>query len=122
MSEYNPKYTVAIQAASTSTKYDITPVLTNISLGEPDSEIAQKVGGDSSPIQPFKGEVPSAGTGEQKVEINMGGVTIEIKADSSKPLIENIEEQEQEIAERVAAIFKNVLGAQFANMPLKGGA
>lgn len=43
MSEYNPKYTVAIQAASTSTKYDITPILTNISLGEPDSEIAQKV-------------------------------------------------------------------------------
>ena len=43
MSEYNPKYTVAIQAASTSTKYDITPVVTNLSLSEPDSEIAQKV-------------------------------------------------------------------------------
>lgn len=78
------------------------------------------VGGESAPIQPFKGEVPT-GSGEQKIEINMGGVNIEIKADGNKSMIENIEDQEQEIAERVAAIFKNVFSAQFANMPVKGG-
>lgn len=79
------------------------------------------IGGDSEPIKPFEGEVKS-GSGEQKIEINMGGVTIEIKTDGSKSISESIEEQEQEIAEKVAKIFKNVLGAQFANMPLRGGA
>lgn len=79
------------------------------------------IGGDSEPIQPFEGEVTS-GSGEQKIEINMGGVTIEIKADSSKPMLENIEEQEEEIAKKVAQIFTNVFKAKFANMPAKGGA
>lgn len=79
------------------------------------------IGGDSEPIKPFESEV-KAGSGEQKIEINMGGVTIEIKTDGSKSISESIEEQEQEIAEKVAKIFKNVLGAQFANMPLRGGA
>ena len=78
------------------------------------------IGGDSEPIKPFNGEV-KAGSGEQKIEINMGGVTIEINADGNKSISESIEEQEQEIAEKVAKIFKNVLGAQFANMPLRGG-
>lgn len=79
------------------------------------------IGGDSEPIQPFEGDVKS-GSGEQKIEINMGGVTIEIKADSSKPMLENIEEQEEEIAKKVAQIFTNVFKAKFANMPAKGGA
>lgn len=78
------------------------------------------VGGSySEPIQTFNSEIPA---GDKKIEINMGGVTIEIKADGSKPMVENIEDQEQEIAEKVAEIFKNVFSAQFANMPLKGGA
>ena len=79
------------------------------------------IGGDSEPIKPFEGEIKS-GSGEQKIEINMGGVTIEIKADSSKPMLENIEEQEEEIAKKVAQIFTNVFKAKFANMPAKGGA
>ena len=76
------------------------------------------VGGESAPIQAFDGDVP-AGKGEQKIEINMGGVNIEIKADGNKSMVENIEDQEEAIAEKVAAIFKSVFSAQFANMPLK---
>lgn len=79
------------------------------------------VGGDSEPIRPYDNEI-STGSGEQKIEINMGGVNIEIKADPNKSMVENIEDQEQAIAEKVAAIFKSVLSAQFANMPAKGGA
>ncbi|MBR5193090.1 MAG: tape measure protein [Bacteroidaceae bacterium] len=60
--------------------------------------------------------------GGQKVEINMGGVTIEIKTDANKSMVQNIEEQEEEIAKKVAEIFKNVFSAQFANRPAKGGA
>lgn len=77
------------------------------------------VGGESTPIQPFKGEISTAK--ENKIEINMGGVTIEIKTDGNKSVKQSIEEQEQEIAEKVAEIFKNVLSAQFANIPLRGG-
>lgn len=77
------------------------------------------VGDDSTPIKTFDGEIH--GSGEKKIEINMGGVTIEIQTDGNKTVVENIEEQEQAIAEKVAAIFKNVFSAQFANMPLKEG-
>lgn len=75
------------------------------------------VGGDSSFIPPMVGKITPSG--EQTIEINMGGVTIEIKADGNKSMVDNIEDQEQEIAEKVAEIFKNVFSAQFANMPLK---
>lgn len=77
------------------------------------------VGGDSTTIRPYEGEISSGK--ENKIEINLGGVTIEIKTDGSKSIVENIEDQEQQIAEKVAEIFKNAFSAQFANMPLKGG-
>lgn len=78
------------------------------------------VGGDSGTIKPYEGDIQS--NGDNTIEINMGGVTIEIHADGNKSMLENIEEQEQEIAEKVATIFKNVLGAQFANIPVRGNA
>ena len=78
------------------------------------------VGGNSEPIKPFAGNVQDSG--EKKIEINMGGVTIEIKTDGNKSIVESIEDQEEEIANKVAAIFKNVFSAQFANTPVKGGA
>lgn len=75
------------------------------------------VGGDAPvPI------IQSDGGGSQKVEINMGGVTIEIKADGNKSMVQNIEEQAEEIAKQVAEQFKNIFSAQFANRPAKGGA
>ena len=77
------------------------------------------VGGDNAPIKSYEGDVTS-GSGEQRIEVNMGGVTIEIKTDGSKSIAQNIEDQEQEIAEKVAAIFRNVFSAQFANTPLRG--
>lgn len=41
MATYNPKYTVAIIAGST--KYDVTPAITKLTLQESDGEIAQKM-------------------------------------------------------------------------------
>lgn len=43
MATYNSKYTVAIIAASTSTKYDVTQAVTQLSIQESKGEIAQKV-------------------------------------------------------------------------------
>lgn len=74
-------------------------------------------GGLTSPIIPIGG----AGGG-QKVEVNVGGVTISINGNGNGSLLQNIEEQEEEIAKKVAEIFKNVFSAQFANRPAKGGA
>lgn len=78
------------------------------------------VGGDTAPIVPYNGKISS--DGEQNIEINMGGVTIEIKADSSKSMAQNIEDQEEEIAKKVAQIFNKVFSAQFANRPARGEA
>lgn len=43
MATYKPKYIVSILAKSTSTKYDVTPVVTKLTLQESDGEIAQRV-------------------------------------------------------------------------------
>lgn len=43
MAAYNPKYTVAIIAESTSRQYDVTPAITSLTLKEMDNEIAQRV-------------------------------------------------------------------------------
>lgn len=77
-------------------------------------------GGDSTPIRTYDREIP-AGNGEQKIEVNMGGVVIEIKTDGNQSIVDSIEEQEEEIANKIATIFKNVFSAQFANTPAKGG-
>ena len=77
-------------------------------------------GGLTSPIIPHGGA--DLGGGSQKVEINMGGVTIEINTNGNGSIMQSIEEQEEEIAKKVAEIFKNVFSAQFANRPARGGA
>lgn len=58
--------------------------------------------------------------GGNSIQVNVGGVTIEIKAEDGKTLKESIESQKDAIAEQVAEIFNNVFEAQFANMPSRG--
>ena len=59
------------------------------------------------------------GTGNGGIQVNMGGVTIQVNGGGD--VLGSIEAQKEEIAEQVAAIFYRVLEAQYKNMPAKGG-
>lgn len=60
------------------------------------------------------------GSGSTTVQVNVGGVTIEVKGDGSGDAAKAISQNHKEIAEQVAAIFNEVFKAQFENMPAKG--
>lgn len=63
-------------------------------------------------------------TGGQTVQIEVGGITVEIhvNATGKENIAAAIKEQAAEIAETVAGIMVDALGGQFENTPLRGGA
>lgn len=65
-----------------------------------------------------------AGTGGQDVQVDMGGVTVQVNVNGNDTnnISEAIKAQAGEIADTVAGIFADALGAQFANTPTRGGA
>ena len=65
------------------------------------------------------GPVEAAG---QTVQINVGGITVEVQVGSDGSITEAIRAQAEEIAETVAGIFAEAFTAQFANTPATGGA
>lgn len=62
--------------------------------------------------------------GGQSVQVDIGGLTFEINVNGgdSQSIIESIKAQATEIAEVVAGVLADSLGAQFENTPAKGGA
>lgn len=62
--------------------------------------------------------------GGQSVQIEVGGITVEIHVDATghANIADAIQEQKQEIAETVAGILADALGGQFENTPTRGGA
>ena len=61
--------------------------------------------------------------GPQSVQVNVGGVTVEVQVSGNDTNIaESIRQQGSEIAETVAGILADAFNAQFANTPTKGGA
>lgn len=62
--------------------------------------------------------------GGQTVQIEVGGITVEINVDAtnSENIAEVIKAQAQDIAETVAGVLADAIGGQFENTPAKGGA
>lgn len=83
------------------------------------------VGGDSDEGVRFQqyGENSAPG-GAQSVQVDVGGVTVEINVGSedSGDLSGAIKEQANEIADAVAGILADAFNAQFANTPVRGSA
>ncbi len=63
-------------------------------------------------------------SGGQTVQVDIGGITFEINVsgDGNQSIAEAIKAQAAEIAETVAGIVADALGAQFENTPARGGA
>lgn len=63
-------------------------------------------------------------TGGQTVQVDVGGITIEIQVNSTdgQTVADAIRAQSAEIAETVAGIIADAFGAQFENTPVRGGA
>ena len=66
----------------------------------------------------------SDSVGGQTVQIEVGGITVEIHVDATgtENISEAIKAQSEEIAETVAGILADALGGQFENTPTRGGA
>lgn len=65
----------------------------------------------------------SDSTGGQTVQIDVGGITLEIhvEATDNTNIVEAIKEQANELAEVVAGIMADAIGGQFENTPARGG-
>ena len=63
-----------------------------------------------------------AGAGGQIVQVEVGGIKVEIQIDAhdTDNIIEAIKEQANDIAEAIAGIMADSLGAQFENTPVRG--
>lgn len=63
-------------------------------------------------------------TGGQTVQVDVGGVTVnmQIDANGSNNIVEAIKAQSNEIAETMAGIFADAFKGQFENTPVRGGA
>lgn len=61
--------------------------------------------------------------GGQAVQIEVGGITVEIHVDArgTENIAEAIQAQKEEIAETVAGILADAFTGQFENMPVRGG-
>lgn len=59
----------------------------------------------------------------QTVEVNVNGVQVDVHVDAtgSQSVAEAIKEQAADIADTLAGIFADALGAQFENTPVRGG-
>lgn len=70
------------------------------------------------------GSGDGATTGGQDIQIEMGGVTVQVNVngDDKDHIADAIRAQAGDIADTVAGIFADALGAQFANTPVRGGA
>lgn len=66
----------------------------------------------------------AAGSGDQSVQVNVGGVTVEVNVNGNEDggIVEAIKAQGNEIAETVAGILADAFNSQFQNTPVRGGA
>ena len=68
----------------------------------------------------YRNDEPAGG---QSVQIEVGGITVEINVDATNTenIAEVIKAQAQDIAETVAGVLADAIGGQFENTPVKGG-
>ena len=81
------------------------------------------VGSEPAPFIPAGSDdnnIPvSAGGSGTTVQVDIGGVTIQVNASGGQSVLESIRENKEEIAQEIADVFNTVLSNQFANTPLK---
>lgn len=80
-------------------------------------------GGRDEGIRFHNYETGDAVAGGQLVQIEVGGITVEIHVDATgtENIAEAIKEQAGEIAEALAGVLADALGGQFENTPVRGG-
>ena len=91
-------------------------------LGEEGPEAVIPLGSKhrSRAIGLFQQAGEALGVGGGGTSVDVGGVHIHISGSGN--VAADIENQKEEIAQQVAAIFNRVMAAQFENMPARGGA
>jgi hypothetical protein len=60
-----------------------------------------------------------ARSGGNTIEVNVGGVTIQINAENGQSILESIQANKEKIADVLAGVFGEVISKQFENTPLK---
>ena len=95
-------------------------------MGVPGFARGGVIGGNGSSDEGIRFHTFGGGesAGGQTVQIEVGGITVEIhvNATGKENIAAAIKEQAAEIAETVAGIMVDALGGQFENTPLRGGA
>lgn len=94
-------------------------------LGIPGFATGGLVGGQDEGLRFRDGDTMESGIESgQSVQIEVGGITVEINVDGSETgnIAEAIRAQANEIAETVAGIMADAFTAQFENTPARGGA
>lgn len=83
------------------------------------------IGGDGSQdegirFHSFGGDESAGG---QTVQVEVGGITVEINVDATnnKNIVDSIKEQSGEIAEVIAGVLVEAFSGQYENTPLRGG-
>ena len=92
-------------------------------LGVPGFARGGLVGGNEDEgIRNQQSSGSGAAAGSSGVQVNVGGVTVEINVSGGgdQDIAQAIAEQGQEIAEQISGILADSLGAQFQNTPTKG--
>ena len=83
------------------------------------------IGGDGSRDEGirFYNDNDDSSAGGQTVQIEVGGITVEIHVNAAnmENIAEAIKAQASEIADTVAGIMADAIGGQFQNMPVRGG-
>lgn len=83
------------------------------------------IGGDGSSDEGirFRSFGDNESAGGQNVQVEVGGITVEINVDASNTdnIADAIRAQANEIAETVAGIMADAIGGQYENTPLRGG-
>ena len=79
--------------------------------------------GSGSSIRQEAKQISAGGSsGPSTVTVDVGGVTLEVNVSEGKDVLQSIQEQKEQLAEEIAAIFNKALESQYMNMPATKGA
>lgn len=61
-------------------------------------------------------------SGPSNIEVNVGGITVEVKAEGNNDVLGAVQAQKEQLAEEIAGILNRAIEAQYRNMPSRQGA
>ena len=62
-------------------------------------------------------QISSGSSSPSKIQIDVGGVTLQVNASGGQDVLKSLQEQKEQLAEEIAAIFNRAMESQFTNMP-----